>query len=81
MYAFPPIVLIPRVLNKLAVDGGSMLIITPAWGAAAWLGKLDEITVERRDLGEILEFAERGNLVPMENKEPPGSWMASLIRV
>jgi hypothetical protein len=81
MYAFPPIVLIPKVLNKLAEDGGSMLIVTPVWGSAPWMRQLEEMTVDRRGLGEILEFAKRGNLVPSENKNPPGEWMASLLRV
>jgi hypothetical protein len=80
MYAFPPVVLIQKVLNKLSEEGGKMLIITPAWGAGAWRGKLEEMTVERVDLGEMLEFADRGILVPAGNVEPPGRWMASLIQ-
>jgi hypothetical protein len=80
MYAFPPTVLIPKVLNKLRQEGGRMLIITPAWGSATWIKELERMTVKRRDLGEIGEFARRGTLVPKENRDPPGSWIASVIR-
>jgi ribonuclease HI len=81
MYAFPPTTLISKVINKLAEDGGSMVIITPVWKAAPWMRQLEDMTVERRYLGEILEFAYRGNLIPTENKDPPGEWMASLLQV
>jgi ribonuclease HI len=80
MYAFPPVLLIPKILNKLEEEGGNMLIITPGWGAAAWRGKLEEMTVERIELGELKDFADRGILVPTESGDPPGTWVASLIR-
>lgn len=79
MYAFPPTVLIPKILNKLQAEGGRMLIITPAWAAATWMRQLEDMTVRRRELGEILEFAHRGSLVPTKNSDPPGRWIASVI--
>jgi hypothetical protein len=80
MYAFPPTVLIPKILCKLRHEKGRMLIITPAWESAAWMKELEDMTVRRRDLGEIGEFATRGAWVPRNNKDPPGSWMASVIQ-
>jgi ribonuclease HI len=80
MYAFPPTVLIPKILKKLREEGGRMLIITPAWAAAAWMRELEEMTEKRIGLGGILEFARRGKAVPRENTDPPGEWIASLIR-
>ena len=81
MYAFPPPVLIPKILSKLRQEGGRMMIITPGWAAAAWRRDLEELTVKRRELGEIGEFAARGSLVPQMNNDPVGSWIASLIQV
>jgi hypothetical protein len=80
MYAWPPNILIPKVLKKLKEEWGRMLIITPAWAAATWGRKLEEMTEERRGLGEILTFAKRGKGVPVGNKDPPGEWTASVIR-
>jgi hypothetical protein len=80
MYAFPPIVLIPKILSKLRLEGGRMLIITPAWGSATWMRELEKMTVRRREIGSIGEFAKRGGLVPRNNEDPPGSWMASVIQ-
>jgi hypothetical protein len=80
MYAFPPTVLIPKILKKLKKEKGRMLIITPNWASAPWGRELEEMTVDRRELGEILEFARRGNLVPTGNSDPPGVWIASVIR-
>jgi hypothetical protein len=80
MYAFPPIILIQKVLNKLRQEGGRMLIITPAWTSAAWGRELDDMTVRRRELGEIGEFAKRGRLVPPKNMDPVGNWIASVIQ-
>jgi hypothetical protein len=79
-YAFPPTVLIPKILKKLREEKGRMLLITPNWASAPWGRELEEMTVDRRELGEILEFARRGNLVPTGNSDPPGVWIASLIR-
>jgi ribonuclease HI len=81
MYAFPPIVLIPKILKKLREEGGRMMIITPAWTSAAWMRDLEDLTEKRRSLGGILAFARRGRLVPVGNDDPPGEWLASLIRV
>ena len=56
-YAFPPFVLIPRVLRKVQVEQASMLIITPAWQTQAWYPQMLQLCVQnpilipkRRDL-------------------------------
>lgn len=40
MYAFPPPQLIPQTRAKLAECQGTLILITPWWSEASWLGKV-----------------------------------------
>ena len=45
-YAHPPIVLIPRVLDKLVEDRAEITLVAPVWASQAWLPRLMEMSVE-----------------------------------
>jgi hypothetical protein len=80
LYAFPPILIIEKVLKKLKADGGKMIIITPQWRNAVWGEDLRRMMIGQMVLGRITEFATRGHLLPTGSQDPPGVWVASLIR-
>ena len=50
-YVFPPIPLIPRVIQKLLQAIGDYILITPFWTAQAWFPKLTSLQV--RDLRRL----------------------------
>jgi hypothetical protein len=79
-YAFPPVVLIEKVLRKLQEEKGTMIIITPQWKNAPWREDLKRMTVRQVELGKISDFAMRGFLVPAESVDHPGVWLASLVQ-
>ena len=48
MYIFSPFSLNSRVLAKLEADGGTVLIVTPAWEAQPWYSHLLCLAVKRK---------------------------------
>jgi hypothetical protein len=81
MYAFPPMVLIQKTLNKLKKDKGRMILVSPMWQSGVWMPTLAEMLVSQVMLGELWTFAYRGNLIPRQCTDPPGLWTASLLEV
>jgi hypothetical protein len=80
LYAFPPIVLIEKVLRKLKTEDGTMIIITPLWRNAVWGEDLRQMMMGQKELGLIEEFTERGHLLPADSQDLPGVWVASLVQ-
>jgi hypothetical protein len=80
LYAFPPIVLMQKVLNKFQAEGGMMVLVSPMWLSGSWMPTLTGMLKGQIMLGEILSFALRGRLIPTENMDPPGLWTASLLQ-
>ena len=45
-YAFPPFSVMGRLLNKLDLEGGDMLLIAPVWATRPWFPRLLRMLVE-----------------------------------
>ena len=45
-YAHPPIVLIPRVLDKLVQDKAEITLVAPVWASQAWLPRMMDMSVQ-----------------------------------
>jgi hypothetical protein len=80
LYAFPPIVLLQKILSKLKKEKGKMILISPMWQSGAWMPMLSEMLVGQMMLGELQTFAHRGSLIPQQNQDPPGMLTASLLQ-
>nr|XP_025045344.1 uncharacterized protein LOC112547415 [Pelodiscus sinensis] len=46
LYAFPPTVLIPRVLEKINVDKARVILLVPAWARQPWFSMLYQMSVK-----------------------------------
>ena len=44
-YIFPPLPLIPRVIEKLRASSGEFLLVTPFWGSQTWFPSLLQLNV------------------------------------
>jgi hypothetical protein len=80
-YAFPPVQMGARVLQKLGRDGvASALVVVPAWPSQPWWNLLQGHAVAQRNLGDSIEILRRGLSLTAEHKLPPGRLLMVKLR-
>jgi hypothetical protein len=79
-YLFPPVQLIPRVLQKLRTDAvREAVIVFPPWPSQPWWFLLQDSLVKVVELGESSGVLTRSPSLTVEHKLPPGTFaMAKL---
>jgi hypothetical protein len=80
-YAFPPVQMVARVLQKLGRDGvASALVVVPAWPSQPWWNLLQGHAVAQRDQGDSNEILRRGPPLTTEHKLSPGRLLTVKLR-
>jgi hypothetical protein len=78
-YAYPPFVLIPKILRKVIEDGSKMLLVHPDWPGALWAPDLRRLTVYSVKLpvtADLLRYPDQPNLRhPMKDLRLAASWL------
>jgi hypothetical protein len=79
-YLHPPISMIMRCLRKIIQDQTEAIIVTPRWPGQPWWPLLQQLTVNRLDIGESSEILSPGSLMKKKNlKLPPGRMIMSVV--
>jgi hypothetical protein len=80
-YLFPPVQLIPRVLQKLRVDGVKVeVLVCPLWPSQPWWSLMREGLVRMAVLGDSQAVLRRGPSLTVEHKLPPGRFGMAKLR-
>jgi hypothetical protein len=75
-YAFPPLQLIPRVLQKMRREVSSALIVVPEWPSQPWWNLLWMNAVgDPVRLGQSDAVLTKGAAMDEDSKLPPGHWL------
>jgi hypothetical protein len=75
-YAFPPIPIIPQVLQKMRNDRVPLaLMVVPEWPSRPWWNLLTTRMQRHLRLGHSSEVLEAGPTMTDENKLPPGHFL------
>jgi hypothetical protein len=81
-YAFLPVQMVARVLQKLGRDGvASALVVVTAWPSQPWWNLLQSHAVAQRDLGDSTKILRRGSSITAEHKLPPGHLLMMKLRL
>jgi hypothetical protein len=79
-YAFPPVQLIPRVIQKLFLERGEAVMVVPEWPSRPWWNLLLRFTIRLVRLGEAQEVLEAGpTMTSNRAKLPPGNMLMVLL--
>jgi hypothetical protein len=81
-YAFPPISLLPRVLNRIRSDGGIALVVAPVWIGQPWWSMLVDMAVAAVILGKSREVLIPGPAMVQSSVKlevPPGRLLMALV--
>jgi hypothetical protein len=80
-YLFPPVQLIPRVLQKLRMDGvKEAVLVCPHWPSQPWWPLMRESLVSMVALGDSQAVLRRGPSLTVEHKLPPGQFAMARLR-
>jgi hypothetical protein len=80
-YAFLPVQMVARVLQKLGRDGvASTLVVVPTWPSQPWWNLLQGHAVAQRDPGDSNEILRRGPSLTAEHKLPPSRLLIVKLR-
>ena len=73
-FAFPPINIIPRVLQKMHTDRVALaVLVVPEWPSRPWWNLITTSEIGRTSLGLLSEVLTPGPTMTDEDKLPPGS--------
>jgi hypothetical protein len=79
-YAFPPVQLIPRVLQKLRLEGTEAVVVVPEWPSRPWWNLLQQGVIGQVRLGKSEEVLEPGPwLLANGNRLPPGNMIMAKV--
>jgi hypothetical protein len=82
-YAFPPIALIPRVLQRIWREGITAVVVLPKWTGQAWWSLFRELAEVYVEIGDTKEILVPGpNMIASESKKevPPGVLVMGRLR-
>jgi hypothetical protein len=80
-YLFPPVQLIPRVLQKLRMDAvKEAVLVFPLWPSQPWWSLLPDSVVKMVELGQSTAVLVRGPSLTVEHKLPPGAFAMAKLR-
>jgi hypothetical protein len=82
-YAFPPIALIPRVLQRIWAEGITAVVVVPKWTGQAWWSMFRELAEVYFEIGDTKDILDPGpNMLSSESKKalPPGEWVMGRLR-
>jgi hypothetical protein len=80
-YLFPPVQLIPRILQKLRMDAvKDAVLVFPLWPSQPWWSLLQDFMVKMVEIGESAAVLLRGPSLTVEHKLPPGSFAMARLR-
>ena len=72
-YVFPPVQIIPKVLQKLRLEVDEALMVVPEWTSRPWWNLFQMHVVQQVRLGRSTEVLQRGPTMTTERAElPPG---------
>jgi hypothetical protein len=79
-YAFPPVQLVPRVIQKLFQERGEAVVVVPEWPSRPWWNLLQQFTTKWVRLGAATMVLERGPTMASNRAElPPGNMLTVLL--
>jgi hypothetical protein len=79
-YAFLPVQLIPRVLQKIRKERGAVVMVTPEWPSRPWLNLMVGAAEVMVRLGKAKEVLELGpSMAANRARLPPGSMIMALL--
>jgi hypothetical protein len=79
-YAFPPVQLVPRVIQKLFLERGEAVLVVSEWPSRPWWNLLQQFTTRWVRLGEATKVLERGPTMASSRAElPPGNLLMVLL--
>jgi ribonuclease HI len=78
-YVFPPIQMMPRVLQKLRQERLTAAVVLPEWYSKAWWNLAQPNIVRYVTLGKAQEVLRAGPAMPEEAKLPPGNLLMAIV--
>jgi hypothetical protein len=79
-YAFPPVQLITRVLQKVRKERGAVVMGTPEWPSRTWWNLMAGAAEAMVRLGKTEEVLERApSMAANRAKLPPGNMIMALL--
>jgi hypothetical protein len=78
-YAFPPIPLIPRVLQKLRQERLTAVVVLPEWYSKAWWNMAAPNITKSVVLGLATDVLKAGPAMPQDSKLPPGKLIMAIV--
>jgi ribonuclease HI len=79
-YAFPPVQLIPRVLQKIRLEVGEAVLVVPEWPSRPWWNMLQGCVRKQVRLGKAEEVLEKGpTMTARRAKLPPGNMLMAWV--
>jgi hypothetical protein len=79
-YLFPPVQLVPRVLQKLRTEGGTAVMVVPEWPSRPWWNLMAWGAVKLIRLGKSEEVLKKGpSMTARLARLPPGNMFMVLL--
>jgi hypothetical protein len=79
-YVFPPVQLIPRVLQKIRLERDTVVMVVPEWPSRPWWNMVAGRPRKMVRLGKSEEVLEKGpSMVANRARPPPGSMLMVLL--
>jgi hypothetical protein len=81
-YIFPPVQVIDRVLQRIALDKATAVVVVPKWTSQPWWGLLRPMTISVVELGDssfVLLPGPRMRESESQKKLPPGVFLMALV--
>jgi hypothetical protein len=78
-YVFPPIQIMPRVLQKLREEGWNAVVVLPEWYSKAWWNLAQPNIIRSTVLGEAENVLRLGTSAPKEARLPPGRMLMAIV--
>jgi ribonuclease HI len=80
MYAFPPVQILPRVLQKIRAERAEVILVAPEWPSRPWWNLFQDGVVQQVRLGRSEEVLIPGpTLAKNGTKPPPGDLIMARV--
>jgi hypothetical protein len=80
VYLFPPVQLVPKVLQKLVWEGGDAIMVVPDWPSRPWWNMMQSHRLGQVSLGEAEVALRPGpSLAVNRARLPPGNFLMVLL--
>jgi ribonuclease HI len=80
VYAFPPVQIVPRILQKIRAERVEAVVVVPEWPSRPWWNLFQDGVVKQVRLGKSEEVLKAGpTMRPNGTKPPPGSMIMATV--